>query len=292
MTSIKTFALLVTCFLISLAAAAQGIDTAKLDQVFARSGQKLGDVYKFGFPRTDLHMTLRGVAIKPGLALGSWAAFTGSADNATVMGDLVLLQDEVGSVMSKLRDKGIEITAVHNHLLDETPHVMYMHYMGHGKAEELAESLKAALATSKTPLGKPASGAKAVAEPAFAKRVEEALGHKGGFNGGVLAIGIPRAEAIKMDGMTLPPSMGVAESLNFQEAGAGKVAATGDFVLTADEVNPVMSALLAHGIKVTALHNHMLTEEPRLFFMHFWAVGSTQSVGQGLKAALDKVHTK
>lgn len=292
MTSIKTFALLVICFLISLAAAAQGIHTAKLDEVFARPGQKLGDVYKFGFPRTDLRMTLHGVAIKPGLALGSWAAFAGSDDNATVMGDLVLLQDEVGNVMSKLREKGIEITAVHNHLLDETPHVMYMHYMGHGKAEELAKSLKAALATTKTPLGKPASGAKVVAEPAFVKTVEDALGHKGGFAGGVLAIGIPRAEAIKMGGMTVPPPMGVAESLNFQEAGAGKVAATGDFVLTADEVNPVMSALLAHGIKVTALHNHMLTEEPRLFFMHFWAVGSAQSVAQGLKAALDKVHTK
>lgn len=292
MTSIKTFALLFACFLISLAAAAQGIDTAKLDQVFARSGQKLGDVYKFGFPRTDLHMTLHGVAIKPGLALGSWAAFAGSENNATVMGDLVLLQDEVGNVLSKLREKGIDITAVHNHLLDETPHVMYMHYMGHGKAEELAESLKAALATSKTPLGKPASGAKAVPEPAFAKTVEETLGHKGGFNSGVLAIGVPRAEAIKMDGMTVPPPMGVAESLNFQEAGTGKVAATGDFVLTAAEVNPVMSALLAHGIKVTALHNHMLTEEPRLFFMHFWAVGSAESVAQGLKAALDKVHTK
>ncbi|MHB8653784.1 MAG: DUF1259 domain-containing protein [Terriglobia bacterium] len=292
MNSTKTFALFVACFLISLAAPAQGLDTAKLDQILGRPGQKLGDVYKFGFPRTDLHMTLHGVAIKPGLALGSWAAFAGSENNATVMGDLVLLQDEVGSVMSKLREKGIEITAVHNHLLDEMPHVMYMHYMGHGNAEELAESFKAALATSKTPMGKPAPAPKAAAEPAFAKTAEEALGHKGGFAGGVLAIGVPRAEAIKMDGMTVPPPMGVAESLNFQEAGAGKVAATGDFVLTADEVNPVMSALLAHGIKVTALHNHMLTEEPRLFFMHFWAVGSAESVGQGLKAALDKVHTK
>src|SRR5579859_7282149 len=138
MASIKTFALLVACFLISLAAPAQGLDTAKLDQILGRPGQKLGEVYKFGFPRTDLHMTLHGVAIKPGLALGSWAAFAGSENNATVMGDLVLLQDEVGGVMSKLREKGIEITAVHNHLLDEMPHVMYMHYMGHGNAEELA----------------------------------------------------------------------------------------------------------------------------------------------------------
>lgn len=246
-TSIKHLALLVICFFTPLAVAAQGLNTATLDQVF---GSEARDVYKFGFPRTDLRVTLHGVAVEPGLALGSWAAFTGSEDNATVMGDFVLLQDEVGSVMSKLQEKEFEITAVHNHLLDETPHVMYMHYMGHGKADELGASLKAALATSKTPLGKPASGAKAAAEPAFAKAVEEALGHKGSFNGGVLAIGVPRAEAIMMGGMTVPPSMGVAESLNFQEAGAGKVATTGDFVLTAEEVNPVMSALLEHGIRV------------------------------------------
>ena len=289
--------------LIPVALAAQGLDTTKIDQALGRSGQKLGDVYKVGFPRADLHVTLQGVSIKPGLALGSWAAFAGSNDNATVMGDLVLLQNEIGAVMARLRQSGFEITGVHNHLLNETPHVMYMHYMGHGQAAELAQSLKAALAVSKTPLGKPAApAAKPGAEPAFVKTVEDVLGHKGTVTGGVLALGVPRADAVQMATpddphcilgrcTTIPPSMGVAESINFQQAGAGNVATTGDFVLTADEVNPVISALQEHHIEVTALHNHMLTDEPRLFFMHFWGVGPAQPVAEGIKAALDKVKT-
>lgn len=272
--------------------AAQGLDTVKIDQALGRSGQKLGEIYKVGFPRTDLHVTRHGVAIKAGLALGSWAAFEGTDDNAMVMGDLVLLQDEVNPVMAKLRGHGFEILSVHNHLLDETPHVMYMHYMGRGKASELATGLKSALGASKTPLAKPAAPAKAAAEPSFVKTVEDALGHKGSFNGGVLAIGVSRADTITDQGMTIPPAMGMAESINFQEVGEGRVATTGDFVLVADEVNPVISALEDHHIEVEALHNHMLNEEPRLFFMHFWGEGSPESVAQGIKAALQKVHTK
>ena len=294
MKSIKRLALFTFCLLVPVALFAQGLDTARLDKIFGRSGQKLGEVYKFGFPRTDLHVTMHGVAIKPGLALGTWAAFAGSDNEAMVMGDIVLLPSEVASVMLKLRQRGFEIMALHNHLLGEIPHVMYMHYMGHGKAEELAESFKAALATSSTPMGKPAAASKSATEPAFVKAVEDILGRKGAFGGGVLAFGVPRGESILMSpgGMTLPPSLGVAESINFQEAGPGKVAATGDFVLIADEVNPVISTLQEHHIEIDALHSHMLTEQPRLFFMHFWGNGPTREVAEGIKAALDKVHTK
>lgn len=293
MISMKRLVLIIFCFSVPVVLAAQGLNTSKLDQILGRSGQKLGDVYKFGFPRTDLHVTLQGVAIKPGLALGTWAAFAGSDDDAMVMGDIVLLQGEVERVMSKLSQSGIEITALHNHLLGEVPHVMYIHYMGHGKAQDLAESFKAALAESKTPMGKPATPPKGT-EPAFVKDVEDTLGRKGTFGGGVLAFGVPRAEPILMSpgGMTLPPSLGVAESINFQEVGAGKVATTGDFVLIADEVNPVISTLEEHHIEIDALHSHMLTEQPRLFFMHFWGHGPTKEVAEGIKAALDKVHTK
>ena len=293
MISIKRLVLLAFCSLVPGMLRAQGLDTAKLDQILGRSGQKMGDVYRFGFPRSDLHVSLHGVAIKPGLALGTWAAFAGTDDAAMVMGDIVLLPDEVNGVMSKLRQRGIEITALHNHLLGETPHVMYIHYMGHGKAGELAESFKAALGESKTPMGKPAA-AEAAAEPAFVKVVEGTLAQKGKVNGGVLAFGIPRAEPITMTpgGMSMPASLGVAETINFQEADAGKVATTGDFVLIAEEVNPVISALEEHHIEVTGLHSHMLTEQPRLFFMHFWGYGPTQDVAEGIKAALDKVHTK
>jgi Domain of Unknown Function (DUF1259) len=271
--------------------AAQGLNTTAIDQALGRSGSMLGDSYKIGFPRTDLRVKLDGVLIKPGFALGSWVAFSGTDSNATVMGDLTLLQEEVNPVMAKLREGGIQVTALHNHLLNERPHVMYMHYMGKGKAADLAKSLLAALRASETPLGKPAEG-KAEQEPEFVKTVEEVLGRKGAVHGGVLGYGIARGDIVTLNGTLIVPAMGVAEGINFQEAGKGKVATTGDFVLTADEVNPVISALEAHNIQVTALHNHMLEETPRLFFMHFWAVGTAESVAGGIKAALEKVHLK
>jgi Domain of Unknown Function (DUF1259) len=274
-----------------LSASAQTLDTSKIDQVLGRSGQKSGDVYKLSFPRTDLHITAHGVAIKPGLALGSWAAFSGNDDSAAVMGDLVLLEDEVNPVMDHLRSSGFEITAVHNHLSGETPRVLYMHYMGHGPAAQLATSLKAALAVSKTPLEKPAAATQET-PPAWVKAVEDAVGRPGTYKGGVLSYGVARADQITADGMTIAPAAGVAESINFQEAGAGKVATTGDFVLTASEVNPVISELRSHHIFVTALHSHMLTEQPRLFFMHFWASGAPDAVGGGIKAALSRVSVK
>ncbi len=289
----KRLWILISMATFPLVVMAQGLDTTKIDEVLGRSGQKSGDVYRVGFPRTDLHVTIAGVEIRPGLALGSWAAFSGSDDSASVMGDLVLLEEEVNPVMAKLRTSGFEITAVHNHVLHETPHVLYMHYLGHGKAVELAKLLRAALEESKTPLGKPAASPGVAAEPpAFVKTVEDTLGTKGRYAGGVLAFGIPRAETISEAGMTLTGTQGVAESINFQEAGPSKVATTGDFVLTAGEVNPVISALEEHGISVTALHSHMLAEQPRLFFMHFWAVGSPESVGAGIKAALSHISTK
>ncbi len=289
---VKGFLICASFLVLPLAASAQGLDTTKIDQALERSGQKLGEVYKIGFPRTDLHVLLDGVAIKPGLALGSWAAFSGADADATVMGDLVLLQGEVNPVMEKLRAEGFEIMAIHNHLLEETPRIMYMHYMGHGSAAKLAASLRTALSLSKTPLGKPSPAPATAAPPAWVKTVEDKIGHKGGFSGGVLAFGVPRADAVRMNGMTIVPAQGVAESINFEEAVAGKVATTGDFVLTAGEVNPVISALEEHHISITALHSHMLTEEPRLFFMHFWAVGAPDSVAEGIKAALDRVATK
>jgi len=270
----------------------QGLSTSAIDQALGRSGQKMGDVYKVGFPRSDLHVTVHGLALKPGLALGSWAAFTGTDDSAMVMGDLVLLEDEVSPVIDKLRVSGFDITAIHNHLIDETPHVLYVHYMGHGPASQLATSLKAALSASKTPLGKPAPPADEATPPAWVKSVEDSIGRTGSFKAGVLAYGVPRSNQISMNGTTVAPAAGVAEAINFQAADSGQVATTGDFVLTAAEVNPVLSELRAHHISVSALHSHMLTEEPRLFFMHFWAVGDPQAVGAAIKAALSHVAVK
>jgi hypothetical protein len=293
MAILKHLLILLSVLSLPTAATAQGLDTAKIDQALGRSGQRTGGVYRVGFPRTDLHVLVRGVPVRPGLALGSWAAFSGTDNSSTVMGDLVLLQNEVNPVIGKLRGAGFEITAVHNHLLDEAPRLMYMHYMGHGTAAQLAGALRAALAVTRTPLGKPAAApATPASPPAWVKAVEDVMGRKGHFAGGVLSFGVPRANPIKMNGMPLSPAEGVAESINFQEAGAGKVASTGDFVLVADEVNPVISVLEEHHIAVTALHTHMLTEEPRLFFMHFWTVGGPESVAGGIKSALEKVSTR
>ena len=284
---------------LSFAAFAQGLDTAQIDKALGRSGQKIGDVYKVGFPRTDLHVSVHGVVIKPGLALGSWVAFTGTNDKAMAVGDLVLLQDELNPVMEKLRSASFEISAIHNHLIDESPRVMYMHYMGQGVAAQLAATLRAALSVSKTPLEKPASAAEEAAPPAWVKTVEDGLARKGIFKGGVLSYGLPRAQEITLasekdplgitDGMKVPPAAGVAEAINFQAADSGNVATAGDFVLTAEEVNPVISELGAYHILVTGLHSHMLTEQPRLFFMHFWGVGTPKSLGEGIAAALKHV---
>src|SRR5690348_598527 len=292
MRSIRYLTVLSSVFLLALVAAGQGLDATKIDQALGRTGQKTGDVYSVGFPRTDLRVVIRGIPIKTGLALGSWAAFSGTDENATVMGDLVLLKGEVNPVMEKLRAAGFEITAVHNHLLNETPRIMYMHYMGRGAVEQLARPLRSALAVSKTPLGKPATPNTGATTPAWVKTVEDAFGRKGAFKGEVLAFSVPRANSVTMDGMTITPTQGVAESINFQQGTAGEVATTGDFVLVADEVNPVISTLQEHRIFVTALHSHMLTEEPRLFFMHFWGEGKPESVAAGMKAALEKVSVK
>lgn len=253
-----------------------------------------GNVYRIGLPRSDLKVVLDGVTLKPALALGSWLAFAPHGQGqAMVMGDLVLTDSEVSPVMAKLIAGGIEITALHNHLLRNAPHTMYMHIAGHGDPAQLAKTLHDSLALSGTPMSAPA------ATPATPETLDldtaaldRILGHKGKVGGGVYAFGIPRAETPKEGGMDVPPAMGSAEAINFQPTGGGKAAITGDFVLTAAEVNPVLRALRENGIEVTALHNHMLDDEPRLFFMHFWANDDAQKLARGLAAALSHVAVK
>ena len=213
---LRIFTLLVV-LLVPMLVRAQGVTTTTIDQALGRSGQKMGDVYRVGFPRTDLHVSVNGLAIKPGLALGSWAAFLGSDDNAMVMGDLVLLEAELNPVMAQLRLSGYEITAVHNHLMNETPKVLHLHYMGHGPAAQLATSLRAALAASNTPLDKPIAAAEEAAPPAWVKGVEDTVGRKGTFKGGVLSFGVPRSETVTMGGMTVPPAAGVGEASTFRQ---------------------------------------------------------------------------
>jgi hypothetical protein len=267
-----------------------GLNTTAIDQALGLPGQMQGDVYRVGMPRTDLSVTVHGIAIQPGLALGSWAAFRRAGTRTVVHGDLVLTEPEVNPVISKLQEGGLQITALHNHLMEETPSLMYLHYWGEGAPGALAWALRAALQLTKTPLtaGPAAAVGAAPADPGFdVGAIQKGLGRTGTVRGGVLAISIPRPEKITMMGVDLPPAMGMATALNFQAAGAGKVASTGDFVMVDDEVDPIAKALRAHGIAVTALHNHMLHGSPALYFMHFWAEDTVANVAAGLKAAVD-----
>jgi biotin operon repressor len=249
-----------------------------------------GGIYRVALPRTDLHVTLDGVTLKAGFALGSWLGFEPSGDGAMVMGDLVLTQDEINPVMKRLEDGGIQITALHNHLLRAEPATMYMHVMGHGDPVALATALHAALALSKTPFETAPAASPPPPIDLDVASIDKILGVSGKTNGGVLQYGIPRAEKIGESGMAVPPALGSAVAINFQPTGSGKAAITGDFVLTAKEVNPVIKALRDHGIEVTALHNHMLDDQPRLFFMHFWANDDAQRLAKGLRAALDNIN--
>jgi len=246
-------------------------------------------IYRVALPRTDLKVTLDGVELKPGFALGSWLAFEKMGEEGMAMGDLVLTMEEVNPVMTKLAAGGIEVTALHNHLLRNQPFTMYMHVLGHGDPVKLAATFHTALAESKTPL---AAAAAAPPRPIDldTAALDQTLGAKGTNNGGVYQFGIPRAEPIKDGGMDVPPPMGSANAINFQPTGGGKAAVTGDFVLIAKEVNPVLKALRDHGIEVTALHNHMLDDQPHLYFMHFWANDDAKKLAEGLKAALAQIN--
>ena len=271
------------------AANAQEIDWQNVDAAMGRSGAVTGDVHRYGFPRTDLQVTVDGVTIRPSLALGGWAAFKPAHGGVMVMGDLVLLDTEIASVMSKLIENGVEISAVHNHVLRGNPATYYMHIGGHGDPVKMATAIRTALAESKTPLTAPTPGTPPAIDLDTAQ-IDQILGAKVNNNGGVYAVGVPRKDPINESGMQIAPAgpMGVATAINFQPTGGGKAAITGDFVLTDSEVNPVIKALRSNGIEVTAIHSHMLSEQPRLIFMHFWANDDAIKLAKGLRAALDK----
>jgi hypothetical protein len=283
--------ILATCAMVTIATAAnaQGIDWQKVDAALGRTAAVGGDVHRYGFPRTDLQVTVDGVAIRPAFALGGWAAFKPMGNMAMVMGDIVLLGNEINPVISKLIEGGLEVTAIHNHLLRAEPATFYMHIGGHGDPVKLATALHAALGASKTPLTAPAAGTPPAIDLDTAQ-LDQIIGAKGANNGGVYGFGVPRRDPITENGMQITPAgpMGAATGINFQPTGGGKAAITGDFVLIGTEVTPVVNTLRANGIEVTAIHSHMLTEQPRLIFMHFWANDDALKLAKGLRAALDK----
>src|SRR5689334_152570 len=288
--AMRGIVILATALVVGGGAAAQEIDWKKIDDTLGRSAAVTADVHRYGFPRTDLNVTLDGVTIKPALALGGWTAFKPVHGSAMMMGDLVLLESEITPVMTAAIENGLEITAIHNHVLRANPATFYMHVSGHGDPVKLANALHTALAASKTPLTSPSAAAAADVALDTAE-LDRIVGVKGKSVGGVYQFGVPRRDSITENGMSLDPAaaLGLATGINFQPTSAGKAAITGDFVLAPTEVNPVIHALRANGIEVTALHSHMLDEQPRLFFMHFWANDDALKLARGVRAALDKM---
>jgi len=284
------------------AAARQAPDWKAVDAAIGRPGvPQAGDVYRFNFPRTDLRVTASGVELRPSFALGGWIAMKAVSGGVMAMGDLVLTESEVAPVMTRLQQGGISATAVHHHVLRESPRVMYMHVHAHGDAMQIGATIRAAVALTAIPApaaaGAAAAGAPASAPASAALGIDSAvivrtLGHPGRVNGGVFQLNVPRVEVIREGGVEVPNAMGLGTVINFQPTGGGRAAITGDFVMVASEVAAVTAELLRAGIEVTALHNHMLAEEPRLFFMHFWAVDDAGKLAAGLRAALDKTNSR
>lgn len=266
-------------------------DWAAVDRAMGRKGaMQPGGVWKYGLPRGDLQVTVGGVRVRPALALGSWLAFERQPNrrgDVMAMGDLVLLEDEIAPVVAKLEAGNVEVSALHNHLQHESPRVMYLHVLAEGDPVRIARAVHDALALTRTP---PATSATGEASPLEldTAAISRTLGRAGKANGGVYQVSVPRAKPVRMRGMVVAPAMGVATAFNFQPLGGGRAATTGDFVLTAGEVNPVVRALGQGGITVTALHSHMLGEEPRLYFMHFWGEGDTAGLARTLRSALDR----
>jgi hypothetical protein len=271
------------------------VDWPAVQEALGRPGMMMpGDVFRIGMPRTDLQVMVGDVPVQAGFALGSYAAFKQMDDGAMVMGDLVLLDEEINPVMTGLFANGFDVTAIHNHLNQVSPHVMYMHYEGHGDALQLAQGLHQALSASGTPLS-PAVPPPPPAAPSGPQldmpMLNSILGYTGRASGSIVQYSIGRAESIMEMGHPLLPSMGVATAINFQPTGPSTAAITGDFVMTESEVNPVARALRANGIEVTAIHQHHLGEQPRLFYMHFWANDDPAKLASGLRAALDQTNS-
>jgi hypothetical protein len=291
MTAVVTFCVL--AMTLQQSSAQAPADWKAVDQILGRSGALQGESYRVGFPRSDLHVTVGTVTVRPALALGSWVTFKQTGDSTAMLtGDLVLLESEVGPVIDALQREGVEPTAVHNHLIGESPRVIYVHIGGRGRLNSLATAVHDALARTKTPPVTPAPAAEAALATVDTGQIATILGAHGKVNGGVYQVGVPRATPVMMDSIEVPPAMGVATAINFQRTGSSTAAVTGDLVLIASEVAPVMRALRANGIAVTALHSHMLIESPRLLFMHFWGAGDELKLARGLRAALDAVDIK
>jgi hypothetical protein len=289
--------MLITAALIVSSGIAQTADWNGVETAFGKKGSVQENVFKITFPRYDLKVKIGDFNVSPGLALTSWIGFAKinndksmmMYDQTKIMGDLVLLDNEVEPVITKMIASNIEVTAIHNHLIGESPAIQYVHFSGKGEAVGLAQAIKSVLALTGTPLNPPAAQTNEIKQDW--SKVEAILGTNVKPNGILLQYNFQRMEKLTEHGMEMSPYIGMSTVFNFQMDG-NRAAIAGDFVLMADEVNPVLKTLTENGISVTAIHNHMLYDNPRLFMMHFWAVGDPEKLAIGLKAALDTTNSR
>ena len=266
-------------------------DWAPVTDALGRTG-KFGDdntVYRIALPRTDLQVVSRGVPIKPGLSLGGYVAFAKYGDTAMMMGDLVVTEDELPKVTDALQAHFIEQTAIHKHLLEQTPPVWWTHIHAMGDPGQLAQGLRAALDATALPPATPPPAQQPPIDLNTAA-IDTALGRHGTADGGIYKFTINRNTPVEEDGHLLPPTTGVTTGINFQPVGGGGAAVNGDIVMTGDEIQDVIDALRSGGIDVVEVHNHTLGEQPRLFYLHFWAVGDSPALATTLREAVSATN--
>lgn len=270
------------------------LDIAKLEQVLGMKGVAKDGEYKVTVPQNDLNVIVDSFRIIPPMGLGSWAAFSSAPDGAMVMGDIVVTETDLKPVQEEVIRQGLTVTAIHNHFVRDKPHVMYMHISGMSSEEKLAQGVKAVLEKVKEVRGtNPADGSKESVEFSLdTARLNSVLGSSGELSRGVYKHTIGRPDVDLKD-----HNAEVSSFLGFNTWAAWqgttqKAAVAGDFAMLENEVGPVIKALVENGIEVVAVHNHMVHEEPRIFFLHYWGVGPADKLANGLKAALDKTGRK
>lgn len=272
------------------AVAEEKFDTAKIEQLTGAKGQlnEKEGVFKVNMPRSDLNVTVAGVKMTPPMGLTSWAAFQAVGDQTMVMGDMVVLEDQVNPVMDVALENGLEVTALHNHFFWDSPKVTFMHIGGRGEEEKLAAAVGKVFTKIKETSGGKGDAPHAELEPAKTsldpKKIEDVIGAKGQLSDGVYKITIGRTT--KMDGHEVGNTMGINTWAAFVGSD-DKAAVDGDFVMFERELQPVLKALRGASINVVAIHNHMTEESPRTVFLHYWGVGATDKLAKGVKAALD-----
>ncbi len=271
------------------------LDTARIEQLTGAKGQldAREGVFKVSVPRSDLQVTVAGARMSPPMGLTSWAAFRGSPGRAMVMGDLVVTEDQVNPVMSVALESGLAVTALHNHFLWDSPRIMFMHIGGTGDEKALASGVGKVFETMKaTAGGKGVVSSAAGIDPAATSldpaKIDAALGVKGTLAQGVYKVVLGRAT--RMDGDEVGNAMGVNTWAAFVGSD-DRAVVDGDFAMLEPELQPVLQALRGAGIDVVAIHQHMVGEQPRIVFLHYWGVGSTQALARGLRAALARTAT-